>query len=653
MLIASSPTRGADKRPRKAYKAHGAIAEDDYTYERPSSSKRSKRSTPNHTPVNNRPSSPPTKQLVRSRPSLTSSSDDDSDEYNPESFPQSEKQFHIPFLNNSTSNLESSNLKPIKTDLFDITNLPTSAIPQSSKNAILKTPSTEYQQQSFWQSLLSETGVPWDASLRVIITEIWKVFSKSDLIAVLFHLPSLYKKLITPAKREGLEPSLICALLAVSYSIQGTSDKSDSSILKTKSSYYAEIAHTCLISAVNASKFTLGIAQAAVCLHCYEFLPKQSFSTQKLGSAIIIADLVISKLALTSIDAHQVNWVYDDDGIPIKTLDAGGDIDTHLLDHQSVCPCDRIRESSDNTHKREDGITLRVVTRFSANDASEEEIEKEEVRRTVWASLSQAWKQTLFHPVLPLHIADSSNYGIFLSSELWISKLASPYERAWSRRTIPALLERVKLICLGAIRLRAPPLEFHARAIKIVSEAEKIETVLSQHTCRNVVPIWQIQNIAFMIRLILTAKLQAMTKKVIGPKSYFTRKQATEWLRSHDVLYNTLLRPSLKEIPVIFGALSVQALRCLDIFDLDRDFVSALRISGLMTDAVEGILYFHPCGSAEIQALLQKLRLNNFEEECIRQSNKPEAPEPALPTVDEFALCLASNLNLTDYKKAR
>ncbi|TIA88158.1 hypothetical protein E3P81_03635 [Wallemia ichthyophaga] len=603
------PTRGADKKPRKAYKPHGISPDsEDDAHERPRSSRRSKQSASNHTPASSASSSS-SNQLVRHH-----SSDNESDEYIPQLSP-SERKFKIP----DTALLN----KP-----FDITSLPEFATHQSSKTSILKTPSTDYQQYSFWPTLFSETG----GSLKGLIAEIWKVFSKSDLIAVLFHLPSLYKKLNIPSKRASLEPALICALLAVSYSVQGASDRPDSGILKGKAAYYADSAHTYLITAVNASKFSLGIAQAAVCLHYYEFLPNETFSTQKLGSAIIIADIVISKLALTSIDAHQVSWVFDDDGIPVRTVDVGSDdTDIHTYVQQAGCLCDTIRESNENTQDRPGGFVLRVITRFSGNDASDEEIEKEEVRRTVWASLSQAWKQTLFHPVMPLHIADSSNYGIFLSSEKWISKLPSPHERTWSRRTVPALLERVKLLCLGAIRLRAQPLEFHARATKIILAAETIEMELSKHTCRNIIPIWQIRNIAFMIRLILTAKLQAMTKKFIGPKSYFTRKQVIAWLKGHELLYNNHLRAILKETPVIFGALSVQALRCLDIFELDRDVVGALRISGSMTDAVQSILYFHPCQSTEIEALLRKLRLINFEEECIRQSNKPQHPEPPRP----------------------
>ncbi|TIA85705.1 hypothetical protein E3P99_03909 [Wallemia hederae] len=671
------PTRGADKKPRKAYKAHGAPPSDDdgdgeYGLARTRPARKSSRrestrpaatassshshsvshsSSSHHNPTNTKESS-------------RQSSDDDSDEYRPEELvvasnnPSAaaaagdKRRLDIPMLNEAfkhTASKAKAASQPI--DFATLSSLNSSTLPSHPSNPLnplIKPPPTEYQQHSFWHRLFAEMGVPREMCLKVVISEIWKAFSKSDLISSLFHLPSLYKSLIVSSKRELLEPSLICALLAISFSVQGSSDRPESGTLKSKSLHYAAAAHTYLITAVNASKFTLGIAQAAVCLHYYEFLPKPSFNTQKLGSAIIVADIVINKLAMTSVDAHRVSWVYDDDGVPLRTVDVshGTGADEASETETKGCPCDKIRESSQTTQKAPNSLVLRVVTSFSANDRSEQEVEKEEVRRTVWAALSQAWKQTLFHPVLPLHTVDSSNYGIFHTSELWISEMRDSSMRSWSRRTLPALLERVKLLCLGAIRLRSQPVDFHIRATKIISEAEVIEDELRRHTCKNAVPVWQIQNIAFMIRLILTAKVQAMTKSVIGSRSYFTRLQASEWLKSHDVLYTQYLRPNLKQLPVIFGALAVQALRCLDIFELDKDVVTALRTSTTMTDAVETILYHHPCGSTEIQAVLQKLRSNNYEEESIRRCYKPESIEPPPPTIDELALCFADGLNI-------
>lgn len=43
-----------------------------------------------------------------------------------------------------------------------------------------------------------------------------------------------------------------------------------------------------------------------------------------------------------------------------------------------------------------------------------------------------------------------------------------------------------------------PPLELHLRSIKICKEVEYIESELHNHSCNDGIPVWQIQNAAFM-----------------------------------------------------------------------------------------------------------------------------------------------------------
>lgn len=504
---------------------------------------------------------------------------------------------------------------------------------------MLQTPTTTYLQSTYWDLLIaekmSETRLDRSSAVKLIVADVWRVFSKSDFIATLFHLPSFYDMLTLSRKRGSLEPALVYALLAISYAFLGSSEKPNASSLKLKSMYFAETAHKFLTTAISTTKWTLGVAQAAVCLHYYEFLPKPVFDVQKLGSAIIVADAIIRKLALPSIDAHKVDWVYDDDGVSVRTADAPVEQPPPYSGERG-CPCNKFRESV-NLNKKQGEIVFRVIPKFNHSDISDEEVVQEEVRRVVFGALNQAWNQMMFHPTIPLHISDSSNYGIYLSAERWVSTLPDPYERSWSRRTIYGLIERAKLLCLGAIRLKSTPLDFHMRATKIIAESENIESELNKHTCTRGLPFWHIFNIAFIVRLILTAKLRHLTRGNMGPKSYFSREQANGWLISHVEIYRQYIGDHIREAPMIFGVLSIQALRCLDLYELDKNIVGALKVAQGVLSAIEQVLYYHPCSSRDIKAVLHKIKRYNFEEESIKHSFAPDVPQPGTPTVEELS----------------
>ncbi|TIB87593.1 hypothetical protein E3Q19_03571 [Wallemia mellicola] len=546
-------------------------------------------------------------------------------------------------------------------DILHTTNFPEFAYQtsfnQSANSAtvpLLFNPTSDYQQSTYWDVLImekmSEYHIDRNTAIKHIVGDLWIVFSRADLIATMFHLPTILEVIRSQQKRDTLEPALIYILLAISYAMQGRSDKPCATQSKLKALNYAETSYTHLMSAMSTNKMTLGVAQAAICLQYYELFPKPIFDVQKTGACLVIADAVIRTLALTCLDADKVEHVYDDDGISITTTDLETTQQrplTPISNHSSPLPelctqpeCNCQKWTYDELHmQKKEGIRFRFLPRFAINEISDEkEIKDEEIRRVVWTALNQSWYQQMFQPTLsPLYINDSSNYGIFLTSERYVSNLPNPTDRDWSRRTLYALLDRGKLLCHGAMRLRLPLLEFHIKALKIVREADIIETELEKHTCHNGIPRWQVSNVVFLTKLVLTVKLRRITDFKDGQRSYFTRIQAKKWLGDHGNIYRQFIGGGIKDAPMILGVLTVQALRCLDLYGIDGDLVMALYVSRGILAAIEQLLHFHPCDSPDVQRMLDKVRNScNFEHESMKKAFKPPNPPPHPPTFEEL-----------------
>lgn len=88
---------------------------------------------------------------------------------------------------------------------------------------------------------------------------------------------------------------------------------------------------------------------------------------------------------------------------------------------------------------------------------------------------------------------------------------------------------------------------------------------------------------------------------------------------------------------MILGVLSVQALRCLDVFGLDPDLVLSLYVARGILGAIEQLLQYHPCEAPDVQSTLDKIRNScNFEAESFKRVFKPPHPPPHPPTVEEL-----------------
>ena len=433
--------------------------------------------------------------------------------------------------------------------------------PPPTSQPMLIQPNLNYHQDSYWDVLISEridhnNIKDRNQALKSIINDLWLVFSRCDFVATMFYLPTFFDVILNHQKRNRIESALIYALLSLSFILQGKSNNVNSNQYHVKSVYMSDKSHGILESAIATNKYTIGIAQAAIVLTYYEFFPKPIFNIKRAVMALLVSDNIIRALALTCLDADKVEHVYDDDGVPVITQDntnvvspnksRSSSLEIEEIRSKPMCPCVSWSQSADLTRK--EGIRFRIIPKFAVDESSETEIQQEEIRRLVWATLDQAWFLQMLEPSImsssqQLHVHDSSNYGIYLTGERFTLSILDEECHTWSRRTLWAYLDRLRLLSHAAMRLKRhiPPLELNIRAMKINSEIDKIEKDLENfHSCQDSIHGWYVSNVAFITKMIITARMRSCVKS-FGPSTYFTRQRAREWLDSHGYIYSQVI----------------------------------------------------------------------------------------------------------------
>lgn len=326
-------------------------------------------------------------------------------------------------------------------------------------------------------------------------------------------------------------------------------------------------------------------------------------------------------------DADKVSHVFDDDGIPISTTDPQlSSQDLYIAPPQkahdpATCPCESWSTPSHMTRK-EEAVRFRHIPKFSIDDTQvpDSHIQQEEIRRVVWGTVNNGWYLQMLdpHAVATLHTSQASNYGVFYTAESFVLSLPEDGMKRWSRYTLWAFLDRLKLLCHAATRLSRslPLLELHVRASKISSEVDKIERDLSTlHSCNRGVHGWHVSNVAFITRLILTAKTRQLTGiqgADSGASDYYTRQRAREWLDAHSLIWDNIInKHSIKKQPMIFVALVCQALRCLDLLALDSAFTRAIYVARNILKGIEEMISVYPAKeSADLNRILLKVHVN-------------------------------------------
>lgn len=82
---------------------------------------------------------------------------------------------------------------------------------------------------------------------------------------------------------------------------------------------------------------------------------------------------------------------------------------------------------------------------------------------------------------------------------------------------------------------------------------------------------------------------------------------------------------------MIFGVLSVQALRCINLYQLDHALIRALYISQRILSAIERLLQYHPCDCTDAQLVLDKIKKGSDFDHNQLFAFKPDIPPPMHP----------------------
>ncbi|TIA91446.1 hypothetical protein E3P99_01096 [Wallemia hederae] len=491
----------------------------------------------------------------------------------------------------------------------------------SASSPLLVTPNMDYQRDTFWDVLINDrcsSHVVGDRAkaIKLISNDLWLVFSRCDFITTLFNMTRFFDNISCTTKRMHCEPSLIQSLLAISHAIQG----------QFHLAYLmADRAHSSLRTAMMTGRLTIGVAQSAVVLQYYESFPLGTFHVKRVAAPLYAADAVIKNLALTCLDADRVSHVFDDDGIPISTTTDPSSQELYIAppqkDDHATCPCESWSTPAHLTRK-EEAVRFRHIPKFSLDDTqvSDSHIQQEEIRRVVWGTVNNGWYLQMLdpHAVATLHTSQSSNYGVFYTAESFVLSLPEDGMKCWSRYTLWAFLDRLKLLCHAATRLSRslPPLELHMRASKISGEVEKIEKDLTTlHSCNKGVHGWHVSNVAFITRLILTAKTRQFSGvqgASSAPSAYYTRQRAREWLDAHSLIWDNIInKQSIKKQPMIFVALVCQALRCLDLLALDSAFTRAIYVARNILKGIEEMISAYPAKeSADLNRIIAKVHVS-------------------------------------------
>ncbi|KAH7106904.1 hypothetical protein BKA62DRAFT_685456 [Auriculariales sp. MPI-PUGE-AT-0066] len=309
------------------------------------------------------------------------------------------------------------------------------------------------------------------------------------------YIPLFFSKVMNPASRSAIQPSLVYSALAMSVFLQ-SGDTERGSPGRSRALWLRDMAQSSLEQSFNARWIDPTLAQAAWILALFEVSAHPDNTVARARSAIIMLDNIIRALALTSIDAADpAASVYAPRAVPTAAL-LGPQAQTSPITPAttSACTCAAL-SLGQNWSLSSKYTPLWGHTTAWAADWDEKEIHKEESRRLVWSTLSLATAHNshdvAFSEVpLDFHVIQPHNYALLfpgesLANTIQFNHVATrPGVRL--KDTVWALNNRSMLLWNSCLRMRSDPAtpDEKARfAVQAWNEAFTIEAALNSHTC--------------------------------------------------------------------------------------------------------------------------------------------------------------------------
>ncbi|KIY45620.1 hypothetical protein FISHEDRAFT_49059 [Fistulina hepatica ATCC 64428] len=359
-------------------------------------------------------------------------------------------------------------------------------------------PSLAFSQKMWWEALLSlsasmlydthgsSTVAARAAAAENIVQELKYLLRTSPYWFSFIHIPSFFAKLCDVRQREGVQPSLILAALAIASLLQG-SELRQGRPARENALRYREAAQSSLESSLNANWIDEGLAQAAWLCVLFELCVHPQHSLSRLRSAVCQLDAIIRYTRLTEVDAEDpLCPSFQSRAVP--ALGSPVHILPTACPSQHGCDCLSITLEAHWPHTAQYAPMWAKTPAWSPH-WDEPEIRRESIRRLVWGSVfletacvHYAW--AFGTPPIDLFIFSFANFRVRFSAESTVVSMGNPDN---AKETIWALYDRIFLVHNSCIRMKTDKSMSQADkshfSLQANTELDCLERALARHTC--------------------------------------------------------------------------------------------------------------------------------------------------------------------------
>ncbi|PFH53893.1 hypothetical protein AMATHDRAFT_186506 [Amanita thiersii Skay4041] len=514
-------------------------------------------------------------------------------------------------------------------------------------------PSLRFTRKVWWDSLLSLyyysdfsqpqylTPSQRDTVGHEIASHLRFIFRASNYWFSFFHIPTFFRNFFDPVRREGMQPALVLALLAMSTFWQSSEVGMGSSGRERALRLRGE-AQSALDASLSSGWIDESLAQAAWVLALFEVCAHPKHTTARSRSALAQLDSLIQYLSLTSLDANDPNAsIFSPRSVPAVPgttpqwvaetyYESYHSTSSHVNNFhghtssaplvKSGCSCKAITLAAQWPLAHEHAPLWGPTPAWNST-WTEGEIRKESCRRLCWSSMILAAGHTSYTAATrtkspELFIADPANYALLFSGE---SMARSPAlsSHCSSKDTIWALHDRAFLLWHGCIRMRNDPLAAdHDKAqfaVKTWLEADALEVALNRHDCNlERAFLFQGREYIFNTRMCISYEFQRYVPLATSNvSSLFHRSKAEEWL-THQVNVAQRFMSGLHTItgnsgnilarrPFFVFWLMGQISRSMMLWHFDNSLTIALEVCKALIPAIDYLTALWPCPEQRIR----------------------------------------------------
>ncbi|PSS38007.1 hypothetical protein PHLCEN_2v147 [Hermanssonia centrifuga] len=469
-------------------------------------------------------------------------------------------------------------------------------------------PSTVYERQTWWDTLLNTYERTPQLSVEAIFSDLEFLISTSNYWLFFFNPPALFGSIRDAHQRQSIQPSLILSALAMA-NLMKSSEIECGVQGRNRAVALRDRAQASLEAACSSQAVDYTLAEAALVLALFESSSHPEHSTQRATESLRFVDRIISALSLSRIDEGDPDvCVFHPDNIPI--------VFTPGYDLPTTCACVAAPHSPSSEES-----PIHSRSHFSYNPPWEsswtpDEHRKEECRRVCWCALNLVSSYTAqcaaFHDEpLDLRLSDPANYAILFPGEAYERMSNHRIPGQSPKHSIWALYCRSMLLWNSCVRYSDTSATWTTDkrasfAIDAWRETRAIEDALDIHQCNlDTSLIYICREYIYNTRMSTTYEFRRLQDIDNVSVPMFTRRNAQEWLYYQDGVARGV-QESVKNIGEESGHLlsrrpfqalwfSSQVSMCLALWSYDRGLLQALELAKTFFVPLDALNVLWPC----------------------------------------------------------